>query len=448
MAELVSGFENLLKEIEPDDDAKAFAQKAHEPIRDHLAVDDVFGEYFESSFLYGSYKRQTSIIDIKDVDIIVLTKFDPNTTTPDQALRLLKAAIGRFYEIPNNEEYQTRSIKINHPLPNKGVEMTVDVVPAIPLNKDAQPLLVPDRDLKKWVTSNPKGHLEKTTQLNSAYVSGGQYVPLIKIMRWWWKYQSKLKKPKEEKCRPKGFMLECMVMETFDPKSKTLGAHFVNVLQNINNKYAKGSGVPRISDPGLPGEILTTGMSSQEFDFFLDVVKETLPIAQAALQERDEAKSLVLWQKVFSEKFNASVSKSLQAVNTDGYPASSEEFIENIVSGFEDRGYKFRIDGLVTADGFRPFQILTSPFSRISKQRKIEYVVVESTIDVPHSIKWKVKNRGDEAKYLNQLRGEITDGGTRKIEHSKYTGDHYVECYAVDENNICIARDKIDVPIE
>ena len=71
-------------------------------------------------------------------------------------------------------------------------------------------------------------------------------------------------------------------------------------------------------------------------------------------------------------------------------------------------------------------------------------------ISLPYSIMWKVRNFGDEAKNAKDLRGEITydKGSSTKEERTKYFGEHYVECYIVKNNNMCVAMDKIIVPID
>jgi hypothetical protein len=62
---------------------------------------------------------------------------------------------------------------------------------------------------------------------------------------------------------------------------------------------------------------------------------------------------------------------------------------------------------------------------------------------------WKVKNTGNEAESHGQLRGEITlDRGSKtKIETTHYIGTHYVECYAITDDEKCIAKDRLYVPI-
>ena len=61
---------------------------------------------------------------------------------------------------------------------------------------------------------------------------------------------------------------------------------------------------------------------------------------------------------------------------------------------------------------------------------------------------WKVRNFGSEAENLGQLRGEIVadEGNRKKKEETRYSGEHFVECYVI-KNGICVARDKIMVPI-
>ena len=64
----------------------------------------------------------------------------------------------------------------------------------------------------------------------------------------------------------------------------------------------------------------------------------------------------------------------------------------------------------------------------------------------PYHIFWKVKNVGPEAERLNEVRGQIKAGEKSIIEHTKFFGNHYIECYIV-KNEICVARKKTQIPI-
>jgi hypothetical protein len=54
-----------------------------------------------------------------------------------------------------------------------------------------------------------------------------------------------------------------------------------------------------------------------------------------------------------------------------------------------------------------------------------------------------VRNGGDEANQVGQLRGEITkDARSRtRTESTSYRGSHYVECYVV-KDATCVAADR------
>ncbi|MFR3289951.1 MAG: nucleotide-binding domain-containing protein [Lachnospiraceae bacterium] len=59
---------------------------------------------------------------------------------------------------------------------------------------------------------------------------------------------------------------------------------------------------------------------------------------------------------------------------------------------------------------------------------------------------WKVKNVGPEAERRNQLRGQIVEKGKTLVEHSRFFGNHYIECYII-KNGVCVAKSRIDIPI-
>ena len=163
MAKLPTAFTTLLSNIEPESKYKKYAQDAHEPVRNYLEQDDIFGEFMDSSFLYGSYRRSTAVGNIKDIDIALITRFDPNSEdhTPKKVLSMLKSALNKYYKEEfnenNNTEYQRKSILVKTPLPeDPEIEMTLDILPAIAPNGSEEVLLVPDRELSTWVESHPK----------------------------------------------------------------------------------------------------------------------------------------------------------------------------------------------------------------------------------------------------------------------------------------------------
>ena len=93
------------------------------------------------------------------------------------------------------------------------------------------------------------------------------------------------------------------------------------------------------------------------------------------------------------------------------------------------------------AGGFRKF--ILDKIGWIPIDRKIEFRVKKPPpgIDL---FKWKVKNDNGSP----EPRGEITDHRTKNDpEHSKYIGNHYVECYAI-INGVCVAKARQTVQLE
>lgn len=306
MSALNDSFNQLLARINPDKQAVRYAQKAHEPVRDHLESDDNFSEHVEDTFLYGSYKRNTAVGKIKDVDIVVLTNFDINLeeNTPDKILRKLKASLTRYYKNADNTDYQRRSIRVNDPLPDDhGIEITLDVIPAVAINGIDGILLVPDIELKEWVESHPKGHINYTSRLNDDAYSGQQFVPLVKILKWWWKYQCSVHQPSVERPKPQGFWIEVLTGQCFDPNKKEWADHFIATLQNIVDRYGASEDVPKLPDPGLPGKTIQTSMTKSEFKTFIKIVGTSLELAKKAYNEVDTRKSSEIWQTIFGEYF-------------------------------------------------------------------------------------------------------------------------------------------------
>lgn len=307
MAKLDSNFTAFLAAIEPDPKAVEHAIDAHTPIRKHLESDDSFKEHVKDTFLYGSYKRHTSTGDIKDVDIVVLTDFDPDKegNDPQTVLRTLKTAINRHYKDTENQQYQRRSIRVDDPLPEKPeVKLTLDIIPAYAPNGDDQPLRVPDRELKDWVWSHPKGHINYVTTLNDGQHGKGKFVPLAKIVRWWWKHQCEVRQPNVERPKPKGFWVEVMAGQFFDQSQSDYGSHFIAVLEKALAHFDSINGMSQLDDPGLRGLPILTSMTQKEYGIFLQTMKESLETAKKALAEPDELSSSILWQKVFGGKFH------------------------------------------------------------------------------------------------------------------------------------------------
>ena len=164
-----------------------------------------------------------------------------------------------------------------------------------------------------------------------------------------------------------------------------------------------------------------------------------------------ESKAMQAWQGFFSHDFWATSIESNPAQNFVAHSArgANEQFINEMFP--VKIQYSLSIDCDVSADGFRPQSLfnIIKLYRYLSRNKKLRFYI--SNTDAPlHQcdIYWKVRNVGAEAERRNCVRGEIKKTNLREQkESSDFNGPHFVECYLV-QNGFCVAKAKIDVPIE
>lgn len=297
-------FLDFLADIEPSPTTKSTCASAHNTLRAALAEHEEFSEVHVETFLSGSYKRDTAIrpqsidgvLQRPDVDIIAVT----NHTEEDEPQTVLdalnKALVDSGYK---NLKVNRRSIAVTL----AGVDM--DVVPII---EDGDAYLIPDIELKEWLTTNPPAHTEWTVRVNKQ--SGGNFKPLVKLFKWWRRVHL------ADLRRPKGFILECLVAKHMKYRETSYETLFVELLEAIRDAYGAYAllyAVPDLEDPGVPGNNVFSNVTADEFKTFYDKVKEHAALARRATAETDDAEALKLWRQVFGSRFPAAASASKSA---------------------------------------------------------------------------------------------------------------------------------------
>lgn len=312
MGSLPSYFKEFLAEIEPSASYKEDQKIGHTTLRQRLKDDATFKLVHVNTFLQGSYRRHTAIHPGKDVDIVVVTSIDPDGMSAATANAHLGDCLKRYYK---NVAPQSRSWGVTLSY----VVMDVVLAASHHIKKDAsfaetlrkaenldasawtsQPLLIPDRDLGKWIETHPKMQLAWTTDLNAT--CGGYFVPLVKMFKWWRKVTYETPK------YPKGYILERLAGECVDTTARDHGEGFVKLLENIQAKYASYALldlVPSLPDPGVPTHNVAHRLAAADFKTFMEKVAAALPVARAALDETDVKKSADGWRNVLGDKFPA-----------------------------------------------------------------------------------------------------------------------------------------------
>jgi len=239
-------FTKYLQSIMPDDRAVERAKTAHADLRDDLGADEELGESIARTLLSGSYGRDTATHGIKDVDIIVqltLTQEEvrsmkhENETEQACLLRLIKRAIERTGRAAETKTAR-RSIYVELPeeineIARNLPALTLDIVPVlIPYDKETDPMWIADRELRQWCHTYPNSQRNDSVNRNqqSEEIDGyHSYKSLVKMMKSWKKVHFGKNKT------PKGFILECMVAQFYDPQAKHWIDAVIGFLQNICN---------------------------------------------------------------------------------------------------------------------------------------------------------------------------------------------------------------------
>ncbi len=173
-------------------------------------------------------------------------------------------------------------------------------------------------------------------------------------------------------------------------------------------------------------------------------------LTKAKSSDEKEQALIDLFGKYFSDAVVDGSSSSEEARLASQYGvAATECYVEDMFS--VDIRRSMTVDCEVRQRGFRPLSLrdMLSRHSPLVRSRSLHFYVADVAKFRDCKLYWKVRNCGEIAFQRDCIRGQITRGnkdGTH-VESADFIGPHYVECYAV-KNGVCIARSRIDVPIE
>ena len=126
------------------------------------------------------------------------------------------------------------------------------------------------------------------------------------------------------------------------------------------------------------------------------------------------------------------------------------EHIEKLKLSFIKSEYKFKIGAKISAKSNGPFrEEYKSNGRKLIKNICLKFYIKKTDIKIPYEVKWRAVNTGKEARIARDSRGKIEDGisDKTKIEHTKYKGTHYMDCFAI-KDGFCISKDRFFVNIK
>lgn len=184
---------------------------------------------------------------------------------------------------------------------------------------------------------------------------------------------------------------------------------------------------------------------------FQQKAKKAYELCLMAINEGDSDSAHDKWKKIYGRPFPAKSIVLGEALfnRLEQKWSDTEQFIEDYHP--IDIRYDIKLECEVSQNGFRE-NYLTKMLARgipLLANKKLLFSISFNNVPEPYSIKWKVLNRGLEAQKRNCIRGQIFSGNGhhRLNESTTFKGEHIVECYII-KNDVVVAKDRIDVPIQ
>ena len=306
-------------------------------------------------------------------------------------------------------------------------KVLIEIVPAFSDMPYSQALIYPNtHDDGSWLTTNPIDQKNTMREFAKEYPS---FIYVCKIIRCW---------RMENNVQISGIVIDSILFDYFKKQNditfKAPPNNF-DFLEKIKNIFLYLS----LSSPHLVQIIGEMNYKETKHEKFSKKAKK----AFIKMSEPDLA---ILWD-------------NLVDLFGDGFPDNPSEMVKNDKEMFIQDMFPLKIterltiDCNVIKDGFRSFSILnylnqkSSQLFFVPKSMSLEFYIKECSAQKPYKIYWKVRNVGKKARERNDIRGAIIQGEDKHKEKSVFHGPHFVECFIV-KNGVCIARDRIDVPIE
>ncbi|MFC0265025.1 nucleotide-binding domain-containing protein [Alloscardovia macacae] len=423
---LAEDFEQFCKEIQLDNlnDMKNQAAKIAKKLNKHYYGID--GDDDSHMYIVGSVGRGTAIKGSSDLDLIfdlpndVYKQFDAYKENGQSALlQDVKKVMQESYPRTTiRGDGQVVVIEFD--------KYRVELVPGFKQNDGS--FKYPDtHDSGSWKYTNPIIEQKECSLCNDK--SYGVYYDFCHIMRSW---------KNTIGFKWGGLLIDTLVYNFFKKNDWFAGKDSNDYLEILKNlfEYLKNQDKSHAHWYALGSNQKIYGSRNEKFVVKAEkAYKELQDITEADKKINDVLRSLL------GKRFPKIKDRSAEFSTT-------EQFIEDFVP--VDIRYDLEIDCLVTQDGWRPFKLrkFLQNNTLLRHKKKLTFFIKDtSNPSQDYDIWWKVRNVGEVAIERSMTRGQLIRSNEKKqVEHTNFRGPHYVECYLL-EDGICVARDRIEVPI-
>ncbi len=431
-----------------------------------------------SCFQSGSYARFTSTTPVNDLDLIWLvpdklldinvvrksgTEVNPNHLDPSAILSELANNLESAYKQAGRQvRIETQSHSIGIYFGESDEEFSIDLVPAIATGRKNEYgddiYWVPQiAELSKsrrrqaystyapidWIKSDPRGYIQDAQEMNDQNASFRKVAKFVKK----WRLGCK---SRNDDFPLKSFHLELIVSDIF---KEDLGLSTFSAIEQFFSRLDVCLVTPAFVDRADPSRFVdayVANLTSEEREEMNRLAQSALAILQEMLgvtSTEDGVRQLIdqlLTAKERSTSTNIVPDASLQIslgsithvqslrqaniIDYGEYPCRVKIHASIWFKGPHDRKVNMRLQREIRSNTLVPIM------------HQIKYEIVETDAPHPYRVYWQVVNTGRHAEQEGGLRGEVFEGESERFEHSLYTGKHWIECFIVTSEGVCIAR--------
>ena len=291
MITVSEAFEKFRQRLELSATEQQDASRRHREVRECIREDfDIARD-----FLTGSYARHTKTKPLKDIDIFFcLGERDSHwrDKRPADVLEAFEICLADKYGAdgvkPGRRCVTVEFKKRNPTADEEGRVLSNDAVPAYDIGDCYE---IPDRELGRWIKTDPAIHKQEATAKNKKL--GGKWVPLVKMLKRW-------NRSAENPIKP-SFLIEVMALELTD-------APFTSYPAEIRHFFASAlDGVMREwPDPARLGSAVSDQMTRQRQEAGVAMLRRAEVSAARAVRLEQQGKNgeaLALWREVMGKYF-------------------------------------------------------------------------------------------------------------------------------------------------
>lgn len=304
---LTKQFRAFFKRVNPSQTYEDAAASAHNSIRSLIEnTEGPAADLRIRSFLQGSYRRETAIHTINDVDVVALCslsyKPSANRATRDQIFHTISEAVASDQKYADKIRYGPDSMCVKILL--AGVK--VEVLPALrvagkPYQYEPFRIFQPDDpgpDSQRWRLTFARHHQKRCSTKNSQ--CDGRFIPIIKCFK-----HLRSIDPQLADGDAVSFHLECLLYAVRDAVYDGSAAEYIeSVLEAVaafTPDKAQSSGVK--SPCGDKTLFHSPEWSRSSYDRFHQAAQQWHALARSANQQDDEDGAIEEWQDLLGKDY-------------------------------------------------------------------------------------------------------------------------------------------------